>query len=46
MSEAIRLGIQGFAWVHGSAHADFAGLAGSPGWHRLFGGEEAPARLE
>ena len=46
MSEAIRLGIQGFAWLHGTAHADFAGLAANPDWRRLFGGEEAPARLE
>lgn len=46
MSEALRLGIQGFSWLHGTAHADFAALAGNADWQRLFGGEEAPARLE
>ncbi len=46
MSEALRLGIQGFSWLHGTAHADFAALAGNADWQRLFSGEEAPARLE
>ena len=46
MSEALRLGIQGFAWIHGTARSDFEVLDGNPVWERLLRGDETPARLE
>jgi hypothetical protein len=35
LNEALRLGVNGFPWVHGSAHHDLAPLAADPRFQRL-----------
>jgi hypothetical protein len=37
MSQALRHGVDGFPWLHASAHADFAGLHESASYRRLIG---------
>jgi tetratricopeptide (TPR) repeat protein len=35
LTEAMRLGVDGFAWAHGSAHHDLALLSGDPRFQRI-----------
>ena len=35
LSEALRLGIDGYPWLHGTAHADLGGLAADSTYRRL-----------
>jgi len=40
LSEALRHGIEGFAWLHGVAVADFQPIAADPGFQRVMQGDE------